>query len=230
MIGKKFGENAVIMEEFTRYFYEGPDAEEEVCHYDGMGEMDIESLFSKFSYGVPPCYPAQEDEGLFQLRSRIADDGLDGYCLDENDFACSGERISGRAGEADDGLFLTWETRQCTYPPENKGEGKVCYIVCCTRDTIICKRAGEKEAIWRLSYRHGRDFGWVRRFFQEFSFQENLRFIVHKDFWQDFLSGKIDEKDFLEFFSWSENGIPYGLSVTEHSFCGDRESLKYQKY
>ena len=217
MIGKKFGENAVIMEEFTRYFYKELEAEEEVSYYEEMEEMNIQSLFPAFSYGMPPCYPPQEDEGLFQMQGRIVDDGSAGYVLE-----------SGGAGEAEDGLFLTWETRQCTYSLGKKG--KVCYIVCCTRDGIICKRAGEREAIWRLSYRTGRDFGWVRRFFQNFYFRENLQFAVHKSFWQDFLCGNIDEKDFLDYFSWTENGIPFCPSAAGHSLYEDRESLKYQKY
>ena len=217
MIGKKFGENAVIMEEFTRYFYDELEPEEEISYYEGMGEADIQSLFPAFSYAVPPCYPAQEDEGLFQIQGRIVHDGSAGFFLE-----------SGGAGEAEDGLFLTWETRQCTYPLGEKGE--VCYIVCCTRDGIICKRAGAKEAIWRLSYRSGRDFGWVRTFFQKFSFRENLGFAVHRHFWQDFLSGNIDEKEFLDFFSWTENGISYGFSSPEYSLYEDRKSMKYQKY
>ena len=79
MIGKKFGENAVIMEEFTRYFYDELESEEEVSYYEGMGESHIQSPFPAFSYGMPPCYSPQEDEGLFQMQGRIVHDGSAGF-------------------------------------------------------------------------------------------------------------------------------------------------------
>lgn len=131
---------------------------------------------------------------------------------------------------ADDGMLLTSETSRCSYPSQKAEEEEIHYIVCYTEDGIICKRAGEKEAVWQMSYSGEDDHGKVMSFLEKFDSDENLRFAAHKNFWQDYLSGEIEEEDFLDFFSRAEDGVPNFFIMTENGMDVDRDSLKYQKY
>lgn len=130
----------------------------------------------------------------------------------------------------DDGVFLTNETSQCSYPPERREEEEIHYIVCYTQDGIVCKRAGDRCAVWKMPFVNAGDYGRVMNFLQNFGFDENLRFACHEIFWQDYLSGNMDVNGFLTFFARAENGIPNYFIITEDGIYVDKENLKYQKY
>lgn len=133
----------------------------------------------------------------------------------------------------DTGLLLSADTSECTYPSE---EEDVLYQVFYTEKGIVCKRFGEKEPVWELPYENPEDYEKIMGFMNHFADEEgnwntqNLRFAAHKNFWEDYLNGLIDESDFLEFFAGAEDGIPSFLIRTEDGYQIDYEHLWYERY
>lgn len=133
----------------------------------------------------------------------------------------------------DTGLLLSADTSECTYPSEDED---VLYQVFYTEKGIVCKRFGEKEPVWELPYENPEDYEKIMGFMNHFANDEgiwdaqNLRFAAHKNFWEDYINGLIDESDFLEFFAGAEDGIPSFLIRTEDGYQIDYEHLWYERY
>lgn len=133
----------------------------------------------------------------------------------------------------DTGLLLAAESSECTYPTEGED---ITYQIFYTENGIVCKRFGEKEPVWELPYENPDDYKKVMSFMNHFANEDdtgytgNLRFAAHKNFWEDYLNGIIDEADFLEFFAGTEDGLPDFLIHTEEGCFIDYEHLWYERY
>ncbi len=133
--------------------------------------------------------------------------------------------------------LLTDEVTKCTYPTDDPKK-KHWFITCYGQDGIRCKEAwfdGTKwvnKDCWNLSYTEPGQYEKVLAFIQRFPQDANLRFTSHKEFWEDFLAGKIDEDDFVNFFETStdEEGVPSYTYEKDGSTYMDREKVKYAKY
>lgn len=133
--------------------------------------------------------------------------------------------------------LLTGEVTKSTFPTDDP-EHKHWFITCYSQDGIWCKEAyfdGNKwvnKDCWKFSYTEPGQREKVLAFIQRFPQDANLRFAPHKEFWEDFLSGKIDEDDFVNFFETStdENGVPNYTYEKDGSTYIDREKAKYAKY
>lgn len=212
------------MEEFTQYIIGELDAEEDATYYEQSLKEDMESLVLAFSSRVQGCRFFREEEGLFQSMSQ------DFFQIGREDVPEIVFMDDSRDGIVDDGLLLTNEISQCMYPAEERTERAIRYIVCYTQKGIVCKRAGERRALWKMPFRRTGDYDKVMAFLQKFDFCENLRFSAHKDFWLDYLSGNLNQEEFLEFFARVENGISYDLLAGEDGVYGDREFQKFRGY
>lgn len=133
--------------------------------------------------------------------------------------------------------LLTGEVTKSTFPTEDP-EHKHWFITCYGQDGIRCKEAyfdGTKwvnRDCWNLSYTEPGQYEKVMAFIQRFPQDANLRFTSHKEFWEDFLAGKIDEDDFVNFFETStdKDGVPNYTYEKDGSTYIDREKAKYAKY
>lgn len=133
--------------------------------------------------------------------------------------------------------LLTGEVTKSTFPTDDP-EHKHWFITCYGEDGIRCKEAyfdGTKwvnKDCWSLSYTEPGQYEKVMTFLQRFPQDANLRFASHKEFWEDFLAGEIDEDDFVNFFETSTNqdGVPNYTYEKEGSTYIDREKVKYAKY
>lgn len=110
--------------------------------------------------------------------------------------------------------LLTDPVTKCSYPTEDPKQ-KHWFITAYTQDGIWCKEAffdGEQwvnRDCWKLSYTEKGQYEKVMAFLARFPQDANLRFAGSENFWQDFLSGKIDEDDFVSFFETStKDGVP----------------------
>jgi len=166
------------------------------------------------------------------LRGECGSSAGDGKLISPGDNGMAADSEGGvtAAAMVEDGMLLTNEISRCSYPSEGGTGEEIHYIVCYTRDGILCKRAGGSRVLWKMLYRNERDYGRVMGFLRNFGSGENLRFAAHKGFWQDYLSGDMDVEGFLDFFARAENGIPNYLFITDYGAYVDREGLKYQKY
>lgn len=216
------------MDEFTQYFKGELDAEEEGGYYQRSSKEDMESLMLAFPSRVQGCRFFQEEEGLFQNISQ----GFDqiGTVGDTGGGDMPGDGFPKGCGAVDDGLLLTNEISQCMYFPEERTEEAIRYIVCYTRDGIVCTRAGDRRALWKMPFRRTRDYDQVMIFLQNFKFCENLLFSAHKGFWLDYLSGKLDQEGFLDFFARVEHGISNHFLSDGSGGYLDGEIQKYQEY
>lgn len=135
------------------------------------------------------------------------------------------------------GSLLTDEVTKCSYPTDDPKQ-KHWFITCYGQDGISCKEAwfdGTKwvnRDCWDLKYTEPGQREKVLAFIQRFPQDANLRFAPHKEFWEDFLAGKIDEDEFVNFFETStdENGVPNYTYEKDGSTYFDREKVKYAKY
>lgn len=135
------------------------------------------------------------------------------------------------------GALLTDEVTKCSFPTDDPKQ-KHWFITCYGQDGIMCKEAwfdGTKwvnRDCWDLKYTEPGQREKVLAFIQRFPQDANLRFASHKEFWEDFLAGKIDEDDFVNFFETStdENGVPNYTYEKDGSTYFDREKVKYAKY
>lgn len=133
--------------------------------------------------------------------------------------------------------LLTGEVTKSTFPTDDP-KHKHWFITCYGQDGIMCKEAyfdGTKwvnKDCWSLSYTEPGQREKVLAFIQRFPQDANLRFASHKEFWEDFLAGEIDEDDFVNFFETStdENGVPNYTYEKDGSTYIDREKAKYAKY
>lgn len=133
--------------------------------------------------------------------------------------------------------LLTGEVTKSTFPTDDPKQ-KHWFVTCYGQDGIICKEAwfdGTKwvnRDCWNLSYTEPGQREKVLAFIQRFPQDANLRFACHKEFWEDFLSGKIDEDDFVNFFETStdKDGVPDYTYEEDGSTYIDREKMKYAKY
>ncbi len=133
--------------------------------------------------------------------------------------------------------LLTGEVTKSTFPTDDP-EHKHWFITCYSQDGIWCKEAYYENGKWmnrdcfKLPYTEPGQYEKVMAFIQRFPQDANLRFSSNKEFWEDFLAGKIDEDDFVNFFETStdEDGVPSYTYEKDGSTYIDREKAKYAKY
>lgn len=133
--------------------------------------------------------------------------------------------------------LLTGEVTKSTFPTDDPKQ-KHWFITCYGQDGIMCREAwfdGTKwvnRDCWDLAYTEPGQREKVLAFIQRFPQDANLRFASHKEFWEDFLAGEIDEDDFVNFFETStdENGVPNYTYEKDGSTYFDREKVKCAKY
>lgn len=218
------------MDEFTQYFKGELDADEKTTYCERSFKEEMESLILVFSSRVQGCRFFQEEEGLFQSMPQ------DFFQIGREEEAW-GSDMPGRVfleepqdGVVDDGLLLTNEVSQCIYSPIERTEELIRYIVCYTQDGIVCKRAGDSRALWKLPFGRTGDYDRVLIFLRNFDFRRNLPFSAHKRFWMDYLSGNLDQEEFMDFFARVENGVSIDLLAVEDGVYADREVQRYQGY
>lgn len=126
---------------------------------------------------------------------------------------------------------LVSESTTCTYPSSDSQKEDVKYITWYTEEGIYCRQAGQTEGyLWSLEFEDPSQYNKVMEFLRQFPSDENLRFAAHENFWRDFLAGKIDEEDFVNFFNSTDHGIP-NYTITEgDSMYIDKEKIKYAPY
>lgn len=126
--------------------------------------------------------------------------------------------------------MLTMDSVRCTYP---KDDGEIIYIIAYDENGIRCKHSsniGEEGYLWEISFSGEEEYRRVCDLMEKFPTDGNLRFASHENFWEDFLDNKIDEADFLDFFSTTNHGIPDYTYTAQGSMYIDKEKAKYAKY
>lgn len=125
--------------------------------------------------------------------------------------------------------LLVAESTVCTYPTANPEED-VRYITCYTTEGIVCKKAGETEEAWSVSFENEEQYNKVTEFIEQFPEHWNLRFAAHENFWTDFLNDEIDMDGFMEFMEGTNEGVPdYSITIGDSMFV-DKEKIQWAKY
>lgn len=125
--------------------------------------------------------------------------------------------------------LLVAESTVCTYPTANPEE-EIRYITCYTTQGIFCKKAGETEDTWSITFETEEQYNKVTEFIAQFPEQWNLRFAAHENFWTDFLNDEIDMDGFMEFMEGTNEGVPdYSITVGDSMFV-DKEKIQWAKY
>lgn len=105
---------------------------------------------------------------------------------------------------------LVSQSTTCTYPSSEDDEKQGFYITCYTEDGIYCKGPGQKigdSFLWVIKFDDIGQYSKVMKFINKFDPNDNLRFVSHKSFWDDFLNDRIDEDDFVNFYKNAKNSL-----------------------
>lgn len=98
------------------------------------------------------------------------------------------------------GISSTPEVKECASVDEN-GKDRIWTITAFSQDGIICKRGklGEElEELWSVKYENPDDYKKVWDFLDRFEKDADLKFAGDKDFWVDFLAGRISDSELNE--------------------------------
>ena len=128
----------------------------------------------------------------------LADESL----IDVN-ISLSKEQELALTGSTTAGMDKTGSTTECA---ESDDENHTWTITAFTEDGIICKqfKDGESTELWRMSYKHAGDYKKVTEFLERFDKHAELGFVSSKDFWENYLDGKISDEELKDIISKNE--------------------------
>ena len=139
------------------------------------------------------------------------------------------------AGEDAGKLFvqsLVAEKTSCTVLlKDGEKENEVTYFTFYEKDRIYCKREGAEYCEWEISLEDESQYEKAMLFLNGLEDQEDQLYTIHKTFWTDLLSGKLNIDDFKEFLATkmqTENSDC--LKITEDGTCVDPDAMKYSVY
>lgn len=111
------------------------------------------------------------------------------------------EQINGTDSEKiseEDMNLLTTDSVSCT---RTENDSEVIYITAYGPDGIKCKKLGyigEEGWLWEIPFNNGTEYRRVLDFLEQFPNDANLVFASQKDFWEDFLAGRINQEEILK--------------------------------
>ncbi|MDE7313704.1 MAG: hypothetical protein K2N87_19115 [Eubacterium sp.] len=134
------------------------------------------------------------------------------------------------AGAVESSLLVA-ESTSCVYPAENAGQEDTRYLTWYTKDGIFCRKMGQADGYeWSVTFDDDGQYDRVMELIGKFPSDWNLRFAAHKNFWTDFLEGRLDTEGFLEFMKGTNQGVPDYLVTVDGSLHVDREKMQWAKY
>lgn len=128
--------------------------------------------------------------------------------------------------------LLDAEKTTSIYPANTPKEEDTLYITMYNESGIYCRKKGESGFEWLINFDNPSQYDKVMEFLQQFEGEDNLWFACHANFWQDFLSGKLNQEGFMNFWSTRvTNGIPSYIDIIdEDSMTINAEAARYSKY
>lgn len=187
----------------------------------GAEEYTIEEwdeLLAKFDEAEEEIRKAQEEE-IEKRMEKLQQEAERKKAEEETEFSMTETEL------------LTAQTTQCSYPPENSEGETVRYIICYTEKGIFCSEAGKTEGyVWSYSFKNKEEYEKVMDFLDKLPLDWNLRFTAHENFWKDFLNGKIDETEFLDFLDGTNKGVPDYTLAKDNSVYVDTDKIKWAPY
>lgn len=99
------------------------------------------------------------------------------------------------------------------------------------KDKIYCKKEGTDGYEWEIPLSDESQFNKVLSFLNGLENRENQSFTIHRTFWKDFLSGKLNVDEFRDFLSEIDpETAAYGFTITENGSFHDKDARKYSSY
>lgn len=128
--------------------------------------------------------------------------------------------------------LLGAEKTTSIYPASTPREEDTLYITMYNESGIYCRKKGESGFEWHINFSDSSQYDKVMEFLQQFEGEDNLWFACHANFWQDFLTGELDQEGFLDFWSTRvTNGIPSYIDIIdEDTMTINAEAARYSKY
>ncbi len=102
------------------------------------------------------------------------------------------------AGDTTEGLSNMPDVKECASLKEENEEKKTWIITAYTEQGIMCKectKSGETKDLWSIRYNNPGDYKKVWEFLDRFEKNSSFEFAGNKNFWIDFLSGKISDTE-----------------------------------
>lgn len=128
-------------------------------------------------------------------------------------------------------VLLTTESTSCVYKTADPDDEDLRYITWYTEEGIFCRKAGQIEGYeWSIAFENREQYDKVMEFIGQFPSDWNMRFAAHENFWNDFLSDKIDMDGFMEFIGGTNKGVPdFSITVGDSMYI-DKDKMQWAKY
>lgn len=168
-----------------------------------------EFTFSRKELELP--VPEELIDLLFVERDRVEEKKTEDRTTE-----CTKAVFSGSAPEKPGKVFYTYYSpegircmREGKRNPENPEE-----------------KTGEDELCWEIKFENEEQYRRVMQFLSEFPEEDNFLFASKEEFWDDFLSGKVDMDGFRQYYKWTEHGVPnLGVSIDGEEGRFSREKV-----
>lgn len=124
---------------------------------------------------------------------------------------------------------LLAEKTSCTY--QMKDGTEVSYFTFYEKERIYCKKEGTDDCEWEIPLEDEAQYEKVISFLNEMENKEDLSCMIHKTFWQDFLSGELNINEFRDFLNTRiQEGTLDAPVISEDGEVLNREAAKYSIY
>ncbi len=103
-------------------------------------------------------------------------------------------------GDTTAGISETEGIKECATPKEDEDKKKTWIITAFTEQGIICSESvdGVTKELWRIDYQNPYDHKRVWDFLGRFDQDADLKFSKEKNFWEDFLTDRIDVEEIFK--------------------------------
>lgn len=117
----------------------------------------------------------------------------------------------------------------CSY--QMSDEKNLIYHTYYEKDRIYCQKDGTDGYEWEIPLDHESQYNRVLSFLNGLKNKENQSFTIHNTFWKDFLSGKLNAKEFKEYLnSIDQETSANGFKISENGTFNDEGMRKYSCY
>ncbi len=130
----------------------------------------------------------------------------------------------------DQSSLLFTDSTSCEYPSTDETKEDVRYVTWYTREGIFCRKMGQTEDEWSLTFKDPEQYDKVMELIGQFPSDWNLRFAAHENFWNDFLNGDIDTERFVEFMKGTNKGVPNYTDTRDGFTYIDTDQIQWAKY
>ena len=138
----------------------------------------------------------------------------------QNELSVSEEQINLLFEDQDAAYENVIEYTKSIFTSNYSNEPDTVFFTYYSSESIKCIREGERnpqnpeekigkdELYWEIKLDSKEQYDEIMQFLSQFPQEDNFRFTMNQDFWNDFLDEKVDMDSFMNFYAWTNHGVP----------------------